>query len=122
MALIEGAVTAGKDMVGALGAEMDRLESEIKRVMPGIRHIDLVRILAGTHCCTIGPIYVSAPRPCHRDGECICMCRHTRRQGHSKVDCHMESTCAVPLCVQHACAECTYCWLVAVRVPCLHAC
>ena len=32
---------AGKDMVGALGAEVDRLESEIKRVMPGIRHIDL---------------------------------------------------------------------------------
>lgn len=34
---------AGKDMVGALGAEVDRLESEIKRVMPGIRHIDLAR-------------------------------------------------------------------------------
>ena len=32
-------------MVGALGAEVDRLESEIKRVMPGIRHIDLVRDL-----------------------------------------------------------------------------
>ena len=26
---------AGKDMVGALGAEVDRLESEIKRVMIG---------------------------------------------------------------------------------------
>lgn len=38
-------VLAGKDMVGALGAEVDRLESEIKRVMPGIRHIDLVRNL-----------------------------------------------------------------------------
>ena len=44
MALIKALVFAGKDMVGALGAEVDRLESEIKRVMPGIRHIDLVRI------------------------------------------------------------------------------
>jgi len=57
MALIEGLVTAGKDMVGALGAEVDRLESEIKRVMPGIRHIDLVRIPAGMHCCMRGLIY-----------------------------------------------------------------
>ena len=30
-------------MVGALGAEVDRLETEIQQVMPSIRHIDLVR-------------------------------------------------------------------------------
>ena len=30
-------------MVGALGAEVDRLETEIQQLMPGIRHIDLVR-------------------------------------------------------------------------------
>ena len=29
-------------MVGALGAEVDRLETEIQQLMPGIRHIDLV--------------------------------------------------------------------------------
>ena len=29
-------------MVGALGAEVDRLETEIQQVMPSIRHIDLV--------------------------------------------------------------------------------
>ena len=34
---------AGRDMVGALGAEVDRLETEIQQLMPGIRHIDLVR-------------------------------------------------------------------------------
>ena len=33
---------AGRDMVGALGAEVDRLETEIQQVMPSIRHIDLV--------------------------------------------------------------------------------
>lgn len=33
---------AGRDMVGALGAEVDRLETEIQQIMPGIRHIDLV--------------------------------------------------------------------------------
>jgi hypothetical protein len=31
-------------MVGALGAEVDRLETEIQQLMPGIRHIDLVRM------------------------------------------------------------------------------
>ncbi|BDA46259.1 Zinc transporter 9 [Coccomyxa sp. Obi] len=31
----------GRDMVGALGAEVDRLETEIQQLMPGIRHIDL---------------------------------------------------------------------------------
>ncbi|EIE24063.1 hypothetical protein COCSUDRAFT_28593 [Coccomyxa subellipsoidea C-169] len=31
----------GRDMVGALGAEVDRLETEIQQIMPGIRHIDL---------------------------------------------------------------------------------
>lgn len=30
-------------MVGALGAEVDRLETEIQQVMPSIRHIDLVK-------------------------------------------------------------------------------
>ena len=41
-----GIAFAGKDMVGALGAEIDRLEAEIRQVVPGIRHIDLVRHLA----------------------------------------------------------------------------
>lgn len=35
--------STGRDMVGALGAEVDRLETEIQQIMPGIRHIDLVR-------------------------------------------------------------------------------
>ena len=30
-------------MIGALGAEIDRLEAEIRQLVPGIRHIDLVR-------------------------------------------------------------------------------
>ena len=29
-------------MIGALGAEIDRLEYEIQQAVPGIRHIDLV--------------------------------------------------------------------------------
>ena len=29
-------------MIGALGAEIDRLENEIRQLVPGIRHIDLV--------------------------------------------------------------------------------
>ena len=33
--------TAGKDMVGALGAEVDRLENEVRELVPGLRHIDL---------------------------------------------------------------------------------
>ena len=35
-------------MVGALGAEVDRLETEIQQVMPSIRHIDLVGIYLST--------------------------------------------------------------------------
>ena len=35
---------AGNDMIGALGAEIDRLENEIRTLVPGIRHIDLVRL------------------------------------------------------------------------------
>ena len=35
-------LSPGRDMVGALGAEVDRLETEIQQVMPSIRHIDLV--------------------------------------------------------------------------------
>ena len=30
-------------MIGAIGAEIDRIEMEIKQAVPGIRHIDLVR-------------------------------------------------------------------------------
>ena len=37
---------AGNDMIGALGAEIDRLEYEIQQAVPGIRHIDLVRLAA----------------------------------------------------------------------------
>lgn len=33
---------AGNDMIGALGAEIDRLEAEIRQLVPGVRHIDLV--------------------------------------------------------------------------------
>ena len=28
-------------MVGALGAEVDRLENEVRELVPGLRHIDL---------------------------------------------------------------------------------
>lgn len=45
---------AGRDMVGALGAEVDRLETEIQQIMPGIRHIDLVRLPPG--CVVHGEI------------------------------------------------------------------
>eukprot|EP00891_Asterochloris_glomerata_P007437 jgi/Astpho2/7437/fgenesh1_pm.00114_%23_25_t len=31
----------GKDMVNALGAEVDRLEQEVRLLVPGLRHIDL---------------------------------------------------------------------------------
>lgn len=34
-------VAAGKDMIGALGAEVDRLEQEVSLLVPGLRHIDL---------------------------------------------------------------------------------
>jgi hypothetical protein len=40
---------AGRDMVGALGAEVDRLETEIQQVMPSIRHIDLVSTCSLSH-------------------------------------------------------------------------
>ena len=33
--------SVGKDMVGALGAEVDRLETEVRELVPGLRHIDL---------------------------------------------------------------------------------
>ena len=29
-------------MIGAIGAEIDRIEMEIRQAVPGIRHIDLV--------------------------------------------------------------------------------
>ena len=35
-------------MIGALGAEIDRLEYEIQQAVPGIRHIDLVSLAAQT--------------------------------------------------------------------------
>lgn len=38
------ACNAGNDMIGALGAEIDRLEAEIRQLVPGIRHIDLVNL------------------------------------------------------------------------------
>lgn len=34
-------------MIGAIGAEIDRLELEIRQAVPGIRHIDLVSLLTG---------------------------------------------------------------------------
>ena len=39
-------------MVGALGAEVDRLETEIQQVMPSIRHIDLVNACLSTPVLT----------------------------------------------------------------------
>lgn len=42
-------------MVGALGAEVDRLETEIQQLMPGIRHIDLVRPPPSCYCAWCGP-------------------------------------------------------------------
>ena len=39
-------------MVGALGAEVDRLETEIQQVMPSIRHIDLVKACLSTPVLT----------------------------------------------------------------------
>ena len=54
-------MATGKDMVGALGAEVDRLESEIKRVMPGIRHIDLVRCLRTPRLSCCNPNDDTAP-------------------------------------------------------------
>ena len=34
-------------MIGALGAEIDRLEAELRQLVPGIRHIDLVSLAKG---------------------------------------------------------------------------
>jgi hypothetical protein len=44
---------AGNDMIGALGAEIDRLEYEIKQAVPGIRHIDLVGLQYSSPLCTV---------------------------------------------------------------------
>lgn len=32
---------AGEDVVDALGYEVDRLESEIQKLVPGIKHVDI---------------------------------------------------------------------------------
>ena len=32
---------AGEGVVEALGSEVDRLESEIQKIIPGIRHVDI---------------------------------------------------------------------------------
>ena len=32
---------AGEEVVSALGSEVDRLEREIQRLVPGIRHVDI---------------------------------------------------------------------------------
>ena len=39
-------VSAGSSMINALGAEVDRLEADVAKLCPGIRHIDLVSILS----------------------------------------------------------------------------
>ena len=41
MTVFSSWLAAGKDMVGALGAEVDRLENEVRELVPGLRHIDL---------------------------------------------------------------------------------
>lgn len=33
--------SAGEDVVEALGYEVDRLESEIQKLVPGIKHVDI---------------------------------------------------------------------------------
>jgi hypothetical protein len=37
----ETSSSTGEDVVDALGYEVDRLELEIKRIVPGIRHVDI---------------------------------------------------------------------------------
>lgn len=32
---------AGEEVVEALGSEVDRLEKEIQKIVPGIRHVDI---------------------------------------------------------------------------------
>ena len=39
-------------MINALGAEVDRLEADVAKLCPGIRHIDLVSPFAQCHTCT----------------------------------------------------------------------
>lgn len=34
-------LTAGEEVVTALGSEVDRLEKEIQEIVPGIRHVDI---------------------------------------------------------------------------------
>ena len=40
----DGCVCTGSSIINALGAEVDRLEAEIAKLCPGIRHIDLVSL------------------------------------------------------------------------------
>ncbi|KAG6521604.1 hypothetical protein ZIOFF_018729 [Zingiber officinale] len=40
-ALLNVMATYGEDVVEALGSEVDRLESEIQKIVPGIRHVDI---------------------------------------------------------------------------------
>ncbi|GMH03862.1 hypothetical protein Nepgr_005701 [Nepenthes gracilis] len=39
--LLKAMSNYGEEVVTALGSEVDRLESEIKRIVPGIRHVDI---------------------------------------------------------------------------------
>ncbi|CAN6227568.1 unnamed protein product [Urochloa humidicola] len=39
--LLQVMANYGEDVVEALGYEVDRLESEIKKLVPGIRHVDI---------------------------------------------------------------------------------
>jgi len=41
MALNSLLIMAGEGVVVALGTEVDRLESEIQKIVPGIRHVDI---------------------------------------------------------------------------------
>lgn len=34
-------LTAGEEVVVALGSEVDRLENEIQQLVPGIQHVDI---------------------------------------------------------------------------------
>ena len=52
---------AGSSTIKALGAEVDRLEAAIFRLVPGIRHIDLVLTLLPE--CLLA--YVAAACACH---------------------------------------------------------
>ncbi len=51
--------------MGALGAEVDRLETEIRQIMPSIRHIDLVSALLPLAPRLPSPIFpATAMFPC----------------------------------------------------------